>query len=267
VTRTARVLVAAFAVGATASLAACSADASPDDDGATLTVFAAASLTEAFEEVAADFEAAHQGVDVQLSFAGSSDLVAQIQQGAPADVLASADTATMDELVADGLVHEPQDFATNSLAIAVPAGNPAGVTGLDDLADPGLTLVLCAPQVPCGAAATRVQETAGLDLAPASEEQSVTDVLGKVAGGEADAGLVYVTDIARGGDDVEGIDVPRPPNTLSAYPIAPVTDAAQPELAEQFVDAVLSADGQAVLADLGFAAPFVPADPTGTPAS
>jgi molybdate transport system substrate-binding protein len=255
VTRTARVMVAAFAVGATASLAACSADASPDDDGATLTVFAAASLTEAFEEVAADFEAAHQGVDVQLSFAGSSDLVAQIQQGAPADVLASADTATMDELVADGLVHEPQDFATNSLAIAVPAGNPAGVTGLDDLADPGLTLVLCAPQVPCGAAATRVQETAGLDLAPASEEQSVTDVLGKVAAGEADAGLVYVTDVARAGDAVEGIEVPEAASTVNTYPIAVVADSAQADLAQEFTDAVLAAQGQDVLAGLGFGPP------------
>jgi molybdate transport system substrate-binding protein len=257
-TRTTRTLAAVLAVGATAALAACTSGTATSDDGAgttTLTVFAAASLTEAFEQVAEDFEAAHEGVEVQLSFAGSSDLVAQIQQGAPADVFASADTANMDKLVADDLVTDPQDFATNTLTIAVPAGNPAGVTGLADLGDPELTVVLCAPEVPCGAAATRVEEAAGVDLLPDSEEQSVTDVLGKVVAGEADAGLVYVTDVARGGDDVEGIDFPEAASAVNTYPVAAVTDAAQADLAAQFVDAVLSAEGQAVLADLGFAPP------------
>ncbi|PFG41559.1 molybdate transport system substrate-binding protein [Isoptericola jiangsuensis] len=254
-----RVAVAvALGVGAAATTAACSSGDAAGDDGAattTLTVFAAASLTEAFEQVAADFEAAHAGVDVRLSFAGSSDLVAQVQQGAPADVLASADTATMDRLVADDLVDDPRVFATNTLTIAVPAGNPAGVTGLADLADPALTLVLCAPEVPCGAASARVAEAAGLDLAPDSEEQSVTDVLGKVAAGEADAGLVYVTDVARGGDAVEGVAFPEAANAVNTYPVAAVADAAQPVLAAEFVDAVLSPEGRAVLAGVGFAPP------------
>jgi molybdate transport system substrate-binding protein len=253
-------LIAAVAlvVGATATLTGCSPDgaAGADDAGTTtLTVFAAASLTEAFEQVAADFEATHDGVDVQLSFAGSSDLVAQIQQGAPADVIATADTATMDRLVADDLVDDPRDVATNSLTIAVPAGNPAGVRGLADLADPARTVVLCAPEVPCGAAAARVADAAGVVLAPDSEEQSVTDVLGKVTAGEADAGLVYVTDVVRGGDAVEAVDVPEAASAVNTYPIATVSGAAQADLAAQLVDAVLSPEGQAVLADLGFAPP------------
>ncbi|WP_418275383.1 molybdate ABC transporter substrate-binding protein [Isoptericola jiangsuensis] len=241
--------------GGASSAADAGAGTSGDDAPTTLTVFAAASLTEAFEQVAADFEATHEGVDVQLSFAGSSDLVAQIQQGAPADVFASADTATMARLTADALVGDPRDFATNTLTIAVPAGNPAGVASLADLADPDLTLVTCAPAVPCGATAATVSRAAGVELAPDSEEQSVTDVLGKVVAGEADAGLVYVTDVARAGDAVEGIEVPEAASAVNTYPIAPVADAEHADLAGQFVDAVLSPEGQAVLDGLGFAPP------------
>jgi molybdate transport system substrate-binding protein len=252
--------VAALSLAVT-GLAGCSTQAG--DDGAagtdggttTLTVFAAASLKGSFEDLAHRFEAAHDGVDVQLGFAGSSDLVAQIQQGAPADVVASADTATMDKLVADDLVATPQDFATNTLEIAVPPGNPAGVETLADLADPDVALVLCAPAVPCGAASARVADTAGLDLEPVSEEQSVTDVLGKVIAGEADAGLVYVTDVAAAGDDVEGVEFPESSEAVNTYPIAPVADTKQARLAQQFVDLVLSDDGQRTLAGFGFAAP------------
>lgn len=222
----------------------------------TLTVYAAASLTNPFEQIAADFEAAHEGVDVELSFAGSSDLVAQIQQGAPADVLASADTANMDKLVADDLVTgSPTDFAANTLVIAVPPGNPAGVTSLADLAADDLNLVLCAPEVPCGAAAERIEAAAGLTFSPVSEEQSVTDVLNKVITGEADAGLVYVTDVRAAGDQVEGIEFPEADDAVNVYPVAALRDSAQPELAQEFVEAVLGPDGQRVLADAGFAAP------------
>ncbi|MGF0117581.1 molybdate ABC transporter substrate-binding protein [Promicromonospora sp. Marseille-Q5078] len=248
--------VAALAV---AVLAGCGTSATGDDgadgDTTTLTVFAAASLKGSFEDLAEQFEDAHDGVDVQLSFAGSSDLVAQIQQGAPADVVASADTANMDKLVADDLVAAPQDFATNTLEIAVPPGNPAGVETLADLTDPDVALVLCAPEVPCGAASTKVEEAAGLDLQPVSEEQSVTDVLGKVIAGEADAGLVYVTDVAAAGDDVEGVELPESAGAVNTYPIAPVADATQADLAQEFVDLVLSDDGQQTLAGFGFAGP------------
>ncbi|GAB6936741.1 molybdate ABC transporter substrate-binding protein [Isoptericola variabilis] len=239
------------------ALAGCGASASGTGDAGTttLTVFAAASLKGSFEDLAAQFEAAHEGVDVQLSFAGSSDLVAQIQQGAPADVFASADTATMDRLVGDDLVGDPQDFATNTLEIAVPPGNPAGVETLADLASPGVKLVLCAPEVPCGAASAKVADAAGLDLRPVSEEQSVTDVLGKVTAGEADAGLVYVTDVAAAGDDVEGVELPESAEAVNTYPIAPVADSDRAELARQFVDLVLSSEGQQTLAGFGFAAP------------
>jgi len=250
-------LAAGVAALAVMALAGCGASASGTGDAGTttLTVFAAASLKGSFEDLAAQFEAAHEGVDVQLSFAGSSDLVAQIQQGAPADVFASADTANMDKLVADDLVGDPQDFATNTLEIAVPPGNPAGVETLADLASPGVKLVLCAPEVPCGAASAKVADAAGLDLRPVSEEQSVTDVLGKVTAGEADAGLVYVTDVAAAGDDVEGVELPESAEAVNTYPIAPVADSDRAELARQFVDLVLSSEGQQTLAGFGFAAP------------
>ncbi|WP_278235016.1 molybdate ABC transporter substrate-binding protein [Isoptericola sp. AK164] len=255
---------AALAVAASAAVAltACSTGSAATSDGevdTTLTVFAAASLTAAFDETAADFEADHPGVDVRLSLAGSSSLVAQIQQGAPADVVATADTATMNTLVADDLVDAPEPFATNTLEIVVPPGNPTGIANLQDLTDPGLNLVVCAPEVPCGAATTAVVDHAGLTLQPVSEEQSVTDVLGKVTAGEADAGLVYVTDVARAGDRVEGVAFDESAAAVNTYPIAMVDRSGQTpdqaDLAQQFVDAVLSPDGQAVLADLGFAAP------------
>lgn len=235
-------------------LAACGGDSDNGGSTDTLTVYAASSLTAAFGEIAQDFEADHDGVEVKLSFGGSSDLVTQIQNGAPADVFASADTATMDELVADDLTAaDPQDFATNTLEIAVPPGNPAGISSFADLAKPGVQLVVCAPEVPCGAAAQQVADDAGVTLEPVSEEQSVTDVLGKVTSGEADAGLVYVTDVQAAGDDVEGITFPESAGVVNTYPIAPVKGAG--DLAQQFVEFVLGDTGQQVLADAGFGKP------------
>lgn len=240
-----------------AAVSGCGGDDSGSDaeQGTTLTVFAAASLTGAFEQLGQEFEADHAGVDVQLSFAGSSDLVAQIQGGAPADVFASADEATMEKLTADDLVGTPEAFATNVLEIAVPPGNPAGVATLQDLTKPGLNLVVCAPEVPCGAAAQQVAESAGLTLTPVSEEQSVTDVLNKVTSGEADAGLVYVTDVKAAGDDVEGITFPESAGVANVYPIATVTDSTNADLAQEFVDLVLGDDGRSVLAGFGFGRP------------
>ncbi len=233
---------------------ACGSGGGDGDGGTTtITVFAAASLTSSFEQIASDLEAEDDGVDVQLNFAGSSDLVAQIQEGAPADVLASADEASMDKATADGLVGTPTVFAANTLEIAVPPGNPAGITSVEDLGQDGLNLVLCAPEVPCGAAAEAVAASAGLDLSPVSEEQSVTDVLSKVATGEADAGLVYVTDVIAAGDDVEGVDIPADANAVNRYPIATVADSDEVALAQEFVDRVLARTGQDVLAGAGFA--------------
>jgi molybdate transport system substrate-binding protein len=238
-------------------LTACGGDDESSAEGGTttLTVYAAASLTSTFEQIAEDFEAEHDGVEVELSFGGSSDLVTQITEGAEADVFASAATANMDDLVEAGLTGaDPQDFATNTLEIAVPPGNPADVTSLQDLTG-DLNLVVCAPEVPCGAAAQSVAEAAGIALSPVSEEQAVTDVLAKVTSGEADAGLVYVTDVAAAGDAVEGIAFPEAAEVVNTYPIAPVAESDEADLAQEFVDFVLGETGQTVLSEAGFGAP------------
>jgi len=244
-----------------ASAAGCGAD-DPSNAGTssgeetTLTVFAASSLTDTFTELGKQFEASHEGVTVTFNFAGSSDLVAQIQQGAPADVFASADTANMDKAVSDDLLSgEPVDIASNTLQIAVPPDNPAGVESLQDLATSGTKVVVCAPEVPCGAAATKVEESAGVDIQPVSEEASVTDVLNKVVTGEADAGLVYVTDVIGAGDDVQGITFPESDAAVNVYPIAALSGSQNGDLAQEFVDLVTGEKGQSVLADAGFAKP------------
>jgi molybdate transport system substrate-binding protein len=240
-------------------LAACGNDDAVDpraDVDATLTVFAAASLKGTFTTLAKEFEERNDGVTVQLSFAGSSDLVSQISEGAPADVLASADEKTMDTLVGDDLVDgEPTDFATNTLVIVTPPDDPGGVTSLADLAKPDLDVVVCAPQVPCGNAAKELASKAGVTLAPDSEEQSVTDVLGKVTSGEADAGLVYVTDAKAAGKDVDVVEVPEADEVVNTYPIAVLADAKQPGLARDWVGFVTGKDGQAVLRKAGFGKP------------
>ncbi len=231
-------------------------DSSGGSDSTTLTVYAASSLTSAFEEIATEFEKTHDGVTVEFNFAGSSDLVSQIQQGAPADVFASADTANMDKLVADDLVGSgPENFASNTLEIAVPPDNPAGITSLEDLTRPGVNLVICAPEVPCGAAAQMVAEVAGLTFDPVSEEQSVTDVLSKVTTGEADAGLVYVTDVKAAGDTVTGTTFPESAEVVNTYPIATTAESEDADLAQEFMDLVLDDTGQSILAEAAFAKP------------
>jgi molybdate transport system substrate-binding protein len=237
-------------------LAACGGDDDSGDDTTTITVYAASSLTATFGEIGTKFEAAHDGVKVDFNFGGSSDLVTQIQEGAPADVFASADTANMDKLVGDDLAGaDPQDFASNTLEIAVPPGNPAGITSFQDLAKKGLNLVVCAPEVPCGAATQTMADDVGVTLHPVSEEQSVTDVLAKVTSGEADAGVVYVTDVQAAGDDIDGVTFPESDSVVNTYPIAPVEGSDESDLAQEFVDLVLSDTGQKVLADAGFGQP------------
>ncbi len=223
----------------------------------SITVFAAASLKSTFTELATEFEAAHPGVTVELTFAGSSDLVTQITEGAPADVFASADEKNMTKLTDAGLVESsaPVDFATNVLQIAVPPTNPAGIASFADLADPEAKVVICAAQVPCGAATVKVEEATGVTLAPVSEESSVTDVLGKVTSGEADAGLVYVTDVIAAGDAVQGIEFPESSEAVNVYPIAPVSATENPQVAHAFVDFVTGSVGADVLAAAGFGAP------------
>lgn len=222
----------------------------------TLTVFAAASLKQPFESIGAAFEKSHPGVTVRFSFGGSSGLVAQLSDGAPADVLATANQATMDLAVAERLMQgDPRPFATNTLQIVVPADNPAGVSSLADLTEPNTKVVLCAPVVPCGAASVGVERAAGIDIRPVSEEQSVTDVLGKVRSGEADAGLVYVTDVAAAGDEVRGLDFPESRSVVNTYPIGSLEGADDAALAEEFVAAVTEPDGLRELRDAGFAAP------------
>ncbi|MCS5720094.1 molybdate ABC transporter substrate-binding protein [Herbiconiux sp. CPCC 205763] len=223
----------------------------------SITVFAAASLTQTFTELAARFEGENPGTTVALNFAGSSDLVTQITEGAPADVFASADDKNMAKLTDAALVDPaaPIGFATNVLEIAVPPANPAGITSFADLAAPGVKLVVCAPQVPCGAAAAAVEQAAGVTLSPVSEESSVTDVLGKVTSGEADAGLVYVTDVKAAGDAVKGIEFPESSGAVNTYPIAVVKDSKAADVAQAFVDYVAGPVGQGVLADAGFGVP------------
>jgi len=191
-----------------------------------------------------------------LSFAGSSTLVQQLTEGAPADVLATADERSMAGAVDAGLVAgEPEVFATNVLTVVVPAANPAGVGTFRDLADPGVQVVVCAPQVPCGAATERVEEASGVRLSPVSEEGSVTDVLGKVVSGQADAGLVYTTDARSAGDAVEVVEVLQAPRAVNRLPVAALADSDQTALARQFTELVAGDRGREVLAGAGFGAP------------
>lgn len=191
-----------------------------------------------------------------LNFAGSSDLATQISQGAPADVFASADTRTMGRLSDAGLIKgQAAGFATNVLEIAVPPANPASVSSFPDLARQGVKVVVCASQVPCGAAAETAEKETGVTLTPVSEESSVADVLGKVASGEADAGLVYATDVKSAGGKVSGIPFPEAHKAVVTYPIAAVGNSRQQELAAAFIALVVSKEGQQTLQDAGFGAP------------
>ena len=219
----------------------------------TVSVFAAASLTAAFQAIGAAFEKAHPTVKVQFNFGGSSTLVQQIQQGAPADVFASADEANVQKLVESGaLAGAPQRFAGNRLQIAVAPNNPTRIATLADLAKPGLTIALCGPMVPCGCYAAEAFTKAGVAVPTASQELDVKAVLTKVGMGEADAGVVYVTDVRAAAGKVEGVDIPESSNVIARYPIAVVKDAPNAAAAASFIEFVLSPDGQRLLAGFGF---------------
>ena len=264
----------AFAIIAAAGLltASCSAAAPHDatspgqgtrgsELGGSLTVAAAASLQPALETLAADFESEHPGVEFEsLTFDGSSVLAAQIISGAPVDVFASADEANMRKVQEAQLVAEdPIPFAKSTLQIAVAPGNPLGIKSLADLAagasGTGRTppiVVLCAPAVPCGSAAQTLFDREGVDLTPASEEQNVTAVLTKVANGEADAGLVYRSDVLRAAGDVDGIEIPDATAAAGLYLVAPLRDSNSPTAALAFAEYLRSEHAQTVLARAGF---------------
>lgn len=218
-----------------------------------VTVFAAASLTEAFTEIGKRFEQANPDATVRFNFAGSSTLSRQLIQGAPAGVFAAADKKQMQKVVDAGLAAgEPTVFVKNKLQIVVAKGNPAKVTGLADFGRQEPAIAICAEQVPCGALSQTLFQTAGIIPAPDTLEQDVKAVLTKVSLGEADAGLVYRTDVASAGSDIEGIDFPEAEQETNEYPIAAVKDAPNAASAQAFVDYIRSDDGKAVLAKSGF---------------
>jgi molybdate transport system substrate-binding protein len=238
--------------------AASSTTEAPADEPALegdITVFAAASLTDAFTELGTTFESENQDVSVELNFGASSALREQILAGAPADVFASANTSNMDQVVEGGAASDPQDFVTNLLEIAVPAGNEAGVTGLDDYANPDLLVGLCAEEVPCGEFGREALANAGVTPSIDTNEPDVRSLLTKIEAGDVDAGIVYVTDVMAAGDTVEGIEIPADDNVVATYPIAALTDAANPDTADAFVEFVLSDDGQKILDSYGFDTP------------
>ncbi len=222
----------------------------------SLTVLAAASLTQAFTRIGDDLHARYPGLDVRFSFAGSPTLVTQIQQGAPADVFASADQANMQKVVTGGFaLTAPTTFAHNKLEIAVQAANPKHISSVSDLANPSLKVDVCAPGVPCGTYATTVFGKAGIKVTPVSQEQDVKSVLTKVGLGEADAGIVYVTDVRSAGSQVQGVVIPDDLNTIAEYPIVELKSTQDDTAAKLFVRYVVGPEGQKVLASFGFLPP------------
>jgi molybdate transport system substrate-binding protein len=265
-----RILASVLAAVLGLALAACSSSSSsPAASGSTpaagasaakvtgtVVVFAATSLTEAFNKIAAQFEAANPGVTVKYNYNGSSSLATSITQGAPADVFASAAPANMDTVTSAGLAAStPKDFASNSGEILVEKGNPKNITSVSDLAKSGTKVAVCAPAVPCGAVANEIFKNAGVTVKPVSEEQNVGGVVTKVTLGEVDAGIVYVTDAMANASQAAGVTIPADQNATTDYPIAEVKDAPNPSAAVAFMSYVLGSAGQKVLASFGFMPP------------
>ena len=245
-----------MALVAVALLSASCGSGADDESGGDITVFAAASLTAAFAEIGEAFMVDHPGAEVTFNFAGSSALVAQIIEGAPVDVFASADLANMDKLIDAGLeAAAPVVFAANLAEIIVESGNPQGIAGVADLADPDLVVVQCAPEVPCGAYAEQIFANAGVTVTPASFEENVKAVVTKVALGEADAGIVYRTDVIAAGGTADGVAIPDDLNVVVEYPIAVTNAASDAADAQTFITFVLGPAGQQILASYGFGEP------------
>lgn len=246
--------VIVLAVLAPAAVSGCGSGGSAGGGGGEVTVFAAASLTETFTELGEIFEAEHPGTTVRFNFGSSATLAQQIVQGAPADVFAAANPATIKTVTDASLADAPTTFARNRLQIAVPKDNPAKVDELKDLADPKVKVALCAEQVPCGAAARKILDAAGLTVTPITLEQDVKATLTKVALGEVDAALVYRTDVLAAAGRVTGIPFPEADEAVNDYPIAVLTTAPSADQARRFVDLVLSQRGKDVLTKAGFEA-------------
>ena len=240
------------------ALAACSSDEPSEDAGnestepSSITIFAAASLTDAFGDIGEAFMETNENVEVKFNFLASSDLANHIIIGAPADVFASADETNMDNVVAEELATDPVVFVENRLSIAVQQGNPKSIATLEDLENHDLVVALCNEECPAGRYALEIFDNAGVTVEPDSLEADVRGVLTRVGLGEADAGLVYVTDIAAD-PEVEGVDIPEDVNVIATYPIAPIEGA--PQAAADFVDFVLSESGRQILSDYGFQLP------------
>lgn len=254
----------AVAVGMAALVTSCGDDSDLAEPAEThdpapagsVTVLAAASLTESFEELGDQLAEQYPDLDVEFSFGPSSGLVEQVVAGAPADVLATADTPTMDIAVQGGVIDgEPQVFARNTLALVVPAGNPGGVSGLADLARDELRIAICEPQVPCGAASGSLLDGAGVVAAPDTLTTDVKEALSLITLGEVDAGLVYLTDAAGAGDTVETIAVPEADTVVNDYPVALIVDAPNPEGAQAVIDAITGELGRSILGAAGFLEP------------
>jgi molybdate transport system substrate-binding protein len=257
-------LAATWAAVAGLTVAACGSSSSPSPSTAPaggkvsgkLVVFAAASLSGAFDKIAAQFKAANPGVTVTFNYAGSSSLSQSIKQGAPADVFASADTKNMktvtDATLASGT---PKVFARNQGEIMVETGNPKNITAVKDLGNSALKVVVCAPEVPCGSLAQEIFQKTGVTVKPVSEETSVSGVVTKVTLGEADAGMVYVTDVRANAGKAEGVAIPSDQNATTDYPIVQLKDAPNAAAGAAFISYVLGPEGQKVLADFGFLSP------------
>jgi molybdate transport system substrate-binding protein len=226
-----------------------------DDDADSITVYAAASLKNAFTEIGEQFKKDNPGESVEFIFAGSSDLVTQLAQGAKPDVFASADSNMARAQQAQLIARDPVNFATNTLTIVTAPGNPKGIVLFADLNQPGLSVAVCASEVPCGAATDRIERDTHIELKPVSEVSSVTDVINKVTSGQADAGVVYVTDALAAGGKVASVNFAESSVAVNAYQIAVLKDAPNPDLATKFVDLVTGDYGQKALKKAGFAKP------------
>ena len=261
----ARLLAAVALTAMLASTAACGGDdtASTPSGGSSsagmsgsVTVLAAASLTESFNQIGKDFEAANPGIKVTFSYGGSSGLAQQITSGAPADVFAAASPATMKTVTDAGdATGTPATFVKNQLVIAVPKGNPKGISALAALAKPDLKVALCAKEVPCGAAAVKALAAANVKVTPVTLEQDVKAALAKVKLGEVDAALVYRTDAKAASADVDGVEFPESAQAINDYPIVALKGAPNPAGAAAFVAYVQSAPALKVLTDAGFQQP------------
>jgi molybdate transport system substrate-binding protein len=259
--RTSRSHASGVALGVVAGLAVaglvgCGSDGTTANESGSLVVFAAASLTDAFGEIADEFVGANPGTDVTLNLGGSSDLVAQIVEGAPADVFAAADLTTMDRLVQSGEVSgDAIVFATNRAQIIVAPGNPEGISGVADLARDDLIVLQCAVEVPCGRYAQEIQDRAGVTSRPQSFEENVRSVATKVVLGEADAGIVYATDVKAAGGDAAGVEIAAAHNVVAEYPIAVTAATSNRPGADAFVQFVTGPQGRRILMSYGFGTP------------